>query len=463
MSRGARAAAILGGATVLAYAGALDGPFQFDDFDAVVDVPAAHGWAAWRADLGHGLRPLLKLAYLADWTLGSGAPLPFHLTNLLIHVLNALLVWRFARHALHGWLPDAAPAPRERAALAAALLFALHPAQTEAVAYISGRSVSLMALLMLAALLAYLRRRQGLALLSFVAALGVKEPAAALPLLLLLVEREGFVAAEGRWRRLWAFWLLPLLLGVWLVVHTRYREFLLASLGTRPIADNLLSQLAALRYLVELALLLRRPNIDPDLAAATQWTPALALIAALLLAALALAWRVRRTRPWWRFGLLWFLIALLPTNSLLPRYDLVNDRQLYLALVGPLLALAAELGRRPAFANARAALALGLVAALLTGQTLRRSRDYRSELALWQATAAASPGKARPHNNLGYAYQLAGCDAQAAAAYRRAIALDPEYQRARDNLLVVEARGGGGTGRSCAIAGTVTGSGLNPR
>ena len=437
--------AVIAAAIALTFAHALDGPYQFDDFDAFVDVAATHSWAAWRADLGHGLRPLLKLSYLVDWRSGGGAR-RFHVTNLLIHFGNAALLYGLALRMLTRWQPATPQESRRLAALAAALLFALHPAQTEAVTYLSGRSVSLMTLWLLLAVLAYLRERWLLSALAFVAALATKEPAAVLPLLLLLLEACGLGAAAPwrmRLRRLAGFALLPLLLGLWAVVHTRYRDFLLASLGTRGMGDNLLSQLGALRYLGELALLLRAPNIDPDLPEIVHWNPALLATAAALLLALVVAFVAARRRPWLTLAIGWFLIALLPTNSLLPRYDLVNDRQLYLAGIGPLLALAGEcnLGLA-ARAGRRPVLLMGLITALcllLAWRTALRNRDYASEIALWRATVAASPHKARPYNNLGYAYQLAGCDAQAGASYAQALRLAPAYLRAQDNLLGLQA------------------------
>jgi hypothetical protein len=86
-----------------------------------------------------GIRPLLKLSYAANWVLGPG-PLGFHLFNLVCHAANALMVWLLLRR----WLPALAPRLEMSAAAAftAALLFALHPAQTEAVTYVAGRSTS---------------------------------------------------------------------------------------------------------------------------------------------------------------------------------------------------------------------------------------------------------------------------------------------------------------------------------
>ena len=72
-------------AVFAAYANALLwGVFQFDDFNVIVGNSAVHSWPAWWADVGHGIRPLLKLSYTFDWGLGWGAR-GFHLSNLLIH------------------------------------------------------------------------------------------------------------------------------------------------------------------------------------------------------------------------------------------------------------------------------------------------------------------------------------------------------------------------------------------
>ncbi len=65
---------------------------------------------------------------------------------------------------------------------------------------------------------------------------------------------------------------------------------------------------------------------------------------------------------------------------------------------------------------------------------MARNLDYRSEIALWQATARHSPGKARVHNNLGYAYAQAGRANEARHAYQRALQIDPKNVQTRANL-----------------------------
>jgi Flp pilus assembly protein TadD len=75
-----------------------------------------------------------------------------------------------------------------------------------------------------------------------------------------------------------------------------------------------------------------------------------------------------------------------------------------------------------------------VLAAALGGLTVLRNQDYHSEVALWESTATVSPGKARVHNNLGSAYELAGRKTEARQEYAFALTLNPDYRKARDNL-----------------------------
>jgi protein O-mannosyl-transferase len=176
-------------------------------------------------------------------------------------------------------------------------------------------------------------------------------------------------------------------------------------------------------------------DIEPDLRMVDSLSAIGVVQAVALLAALAGATAALRRRPWLGLGLLWFFVVLLPTNSLLPRLDLANDRQLYLASVGPFLALGVEVELLPRrWLRGVVAAAVAACAAL----TALRNLDYRSEVALWEQTASVSPAKPRVFNNLAVAYVAAGCTQQAEAAYREALRLDPGYALARENLALLE-------------------------
>ena len=83
------------------YANALRGVFQFDDYNVIVDNPTVHSAAAFVANLPAGIRPVLKLTYLLNWTAGAG-PFGFHLVNISLHAANTLLVFLLARRMTAG-------------------------------------------------------------------------------------------------------------------------------------------------------------------------------------------------------------------------------------------------------------------------------------------------------------------------------------------------------------------------
>jgi tetratricopeptide (TPR) repeat protein len=426
-------------AAALAYLNALEAAFQFDDYRVIVDNPKAHGLAAWWAAMP-GIRPLLKLSYALNWS-ASPAAFGFHAVNLLLHLANVALVWRLTAH----FPPPAGGEHRRgaRARLFATLLFALHPIQTEAVTYVSGRSMSLMALFGLAALLAWLEagRRprppvwRGLSLVLFAAAVATKEVALVLPLALLLL-RFPRPAARPIWPALALVGLLAGLLGLlWLLGY----GYLLATPPPRGLAANLASETHALFYLLGQLFRPHALNIDPDLPEYAHWAPLPSLEAAALIALLAYAWSARRRLPWLFFGLAWWLLLLLPTHSLVPRADLASERHLYLAALGLYWIAAVALAGLPALRPAPRW--IGLVAGLaILGAlfTALRNADYRDEISLWRATAARSPGKARVWNNLGYAHALAGQAEPARAAFLEALRLDPRHERAARNLRALD-------------------------
>src|SRR5204863_5046930 len=127
-------------------------------------------------------------------------------------------------------------------------------------------------------------------------------------------------------------------------------------------------------------------------------------------------------RPWLGFGILWFFLQLAPTNSIVPRLDVANERQLYLALWGLAVALVFQI-RESAIPMRIAQAALAMVLALLAIVSVHRQLDYRSEVALWSASVREAPGSARAWNNLGVAYAEQGDRQHALEAYSTALAL----------------------------------------
>ena len=421
------------------YFNALFGAFQFDDYKVIVDYPGVHSWDAWRDKLGHGIRPLLKFSYTLNWTSGLGVA-GFHLTNLLIHLCNAYLVYRLA-----GEFVRAQPL-RERlknVPLFTALLFAAHPVHTEAVTYICGRSISLMTLFYLAGMLAYATGRTQhskphlhvLVPVLFAIALSVKETAVTFPFALLAWELGCGSTWRASLKRQWTSWAVLLLGALFFLFNDSYLEQMERSAGFKSLQGNMATQASAFAYLLRQWLFPFWLNIDPEFQVVHGFAgvmPQIFLLAAVFILMLC----TLRRRPWLGFGLAWALIQLLPLYLLLPRLDVANDRQMYLVSWPLLLACVAELSirlQRRTFVLAGAALVLALGAV-----TVLRNQDYQNEISLWEKTVTQSPGKARVHNNLGYAYMLDGRNGDARREFAAALKIEPGHIKARYNLLRLE-------------------------
>lgn len=425
-------AVVILAAVAASYSNCLRASYQFDDWSVIVDEPPVSSLAAWWASLP-AIRPLLKLTYALNNSLDL-RKVGFHLFNIGIHAANVILVFalleRLARRE------KVKPVSAMMMALTGALLFALHPVQTEAVTYISGRSTSLAAFFSLASLLAWIagrtRSRQSALWMIFSAvlfalALLVKETAVVVPLAILLWE-------SGTFRPIpWAH--LGILAAglVAAAFSPTYRRFLSVSLHARGIGANLLTQADATIYLLGQLVRLDRLNADPALPV-LGWSLGVALEAFLLIALLAVGLLSIRHRPALAFGILWFFLFLAPTNSFLPRLDVANDRQLYLAMLGPVWLLVWSVGtllpRRPV-----APLALLACGALLLGMaTWQRNLVYADEITFWMDVTRKSPHNARAFNNLGYAYAVQARNADAEKAFQRALELNPHDVRAAVNL-----------------------------
>ena len=425
-----RRAAFVAAAALAAYLPSFGGAFQFDDYNVIVNYPTVHSWELLSERAGAGVRAALKASYTLNWTLGGGSTFGFHLVNVALHALNAVLFFSIGKRVIGFW--NVTPGP----AFVAALLFALHPAQTEAVTYISGRSVSLMAALYLASVLLYLRKSV-YSVIPFILALGVKETAVTLPAALLLIE----LVRPGRasWRLQLPHWLVLAAGALVILLVPRYFDLIAYGFSQRGPIDNLLTQVGGIAYLLARLVTLQGYNIDPGVPVFQGFDSLFFLQAILIVGLLALGLSSLRPRPWLGFGILWFFLQLAPTNSIVPRLDVANDRQLYLACWGLFFGLAIQISRFNLPSKIPAALAaaamIGFAAASIT-----RQLDYRDEITLWEASVRENPANPRARNNLGYAYYLAGRKGEARREIEAAAQLDPAYEKPRANLLLLDWR-----------------------
>ena len=221
----------------------------------------------------------------------------------------------------------------------------------------------------------------------------------------------------------------------------RYRMLLDASLGTRDIATNLLTQANAVSYLAGQLLSLDGMNADPAMAAVSSIDGASVTFAAAWLAAILWALMAAPRHRVASFAVLWFVVWLAPTNSILPRLDVVNDRQLYAAMIGPAFGLAWWAVRR--IPSKPQVWLLPAICIALGCATWQRNLVYEDEVAYWHDVAVKSPHNARAFANLGHALALQGRKEDALAAFDVAVGLDPTlYQAVINRRLLIDAMTG---------------------
>jgi hypothetical protein len=359
---------LLLGAALAAFGASLGSGFHFDDY-AIFSDPVLRSPMGWLEVWG--LRQTRPLAYFTFWLnqqIGGGDPLGYHLFNLALHLGAVLLAWSCLRRLVGN-----------RAGLLAALIFAVHPIQAEAVNYVWARPILLATLLCLASLSAWLDSQRWIAVAWFAAALLAKEECAAFPLVLLWIEwRERKPIA---WTQIATMLALAVAAGVrviWALSVTAGAPAGAAA-GISPAKYLLAQGPAILRYL-QLLVLPYGFTVDPDMRVAV-WIAAAAWV--VLVAAAVLAWR---RAPWALAG----LILLLPSSSIFPAADLAADRRVYL----PMVAFAAAAGLL--LARVRSMAIIGAVAGVLVLLSIQRSMVWISEQSLWTEAVERAPKKVRP-------------------------------------------------------------------
>ena len=446
------------------HANALHNPFVYDDHRMVVDNPSLRDPSNARFVLAfQPFRPLVNASYALDYALSGLEPFGYHRTSLVLHCLNTALL--FLLIAGLGAAPRGSRAgPGLEVAAFAAALFAVHPMATETVGYVAGRAELLCASFALASLLCLERalarapgagRRAWVAagLAGFALALACKEVAAMLPAAVLLYDLIYLPEDPGRRRRLQRLYAPvfgALAAGAWLRLYA-YRS-LEAPERDLGLAANLLTQSGVVWRYLRLFLLPLGQSVVHQVPEVTslEGLPAAwgALAGAGLAGAAWLAWRVRRREPAVALGALWFLAMLLP-SSLIPLPELAAEHRTYLASAGLFLALAAlgAAGLRAAAlppARARAAAWAGALAlvALLGGLGAARNRVWGDPVRLWSDALQKAPQVFAPHYQLAEALRERGECAAALPYYERAVALVPGYLDARNNLGVCLAQTG---------------------
>jgi len=437
---------LLAAVTILAYRPAWNGGFLWDD-DAYVTnnelLTAPDGlrriWFSF--DSPSQYFPLVYTTFRIERALWGLNPAGYHVVNVLLHVANALLVWRLlARLRVPGaWLAGA--------------IFALHPVQVESVAWITERKNVLMGFFFLLTLLSWVEfldqqtmrrwRFYLLALVLYALALLSKTTACTLPaaLLLILWLRKKSVT-KGTLLQVVPFVVLGIAMGLLTIWWERYHQ------GTRgplfalsPIERILIASRAVWFYLGKLFWPSNLTFIYPRWIVSPREPLQYAWLAALggLCAAIVFARRyVGRSLE---VAALFFVATLSPVLGFIMlytfRYTFVADHYQYLASIGPIaLASAGITTLAASFKESRHFIfgAAVCILAALAVLTWRQSTMYTDIEALWRTTIGRNPGCWMAHNNLGIVLSQKGETEEAIAHYRKTLEMSPDFADADYNL-----------------------------
>jgi Tfp pilus assembly protein PilF len=480
---------------LLAYSNSFSVPFQFDDDGYIVHNPTIRTFHYFLAPSDvtmlsqrspESFPVSLRYAFMTrivgyvsfaiNYRLHGLNVGGYHLVNLLIHIISALLVYLIVKATLKTDYFSAATGrnsgwPHEIVAGASALLFVSHPIQTQAVTYISQRFASLAALFYLLSLFSYIKSRtsssgQGrygwylTAIISAIFAMLTKEFTITLPIIVCLYEFT-FLSSTRRERiRVLAPFAVILLIipaivffkqGTLSALDSTMRTITAADVTNIPKSHYLLTQFRVVVLYLRLLIFPINQNVDHDIRVYTSLLDLPVFLSFLLLLALfsvgvllSVLSKGKKEHAELRltsFGIFWFFITLSVESSIIPLGELVAEYRLYLPSIGMILAFVSLLAyasrRFKRHKILRPEVVYGLIGALvvvLAVGTYTRNRVWASEISLWEDAARKSPAKLRPHLNLGTYYSFHGRLEDAKREIMIALTLSPTSPELHNNL-----------------------------
>jgi Tfp pilus assembly protein PilF len=442
-------------ASLVVYVPALRGGFIWDD-DAYVEknhlLSAPNGlWNIW---IGKGVPmsyvPMVYTVFRLEYALWGLNPFGYHLTNVLLHAVNSLLIWLLLSRL------------RVRGAWFVSAIFALHPVHTESVAWITELKNVLSLFFCLLATIAYVKYAFGysdestkgkgetfyqLSTFLFICALAAKTAMCFFPfsLLILLWWKHGRITLKDI-RDLSRFFALALAWGLFILwwenknIGTGEVELGLTFIKRILIASHALwFYLGKLFYPVNLTFSYPKWVIEPTNPLNYTW----------LLLCLVTAWGIWHWRKKLQRGsvaaVAFFIVALSPMIGFFSCYTYiytyVADHYQYVASIGPITLFVAigciAVKRSGKYANAISVASVVLILSTLGTLTWRQCHIYKDRETLWRDIIEKNPGSLMAHLNLGIEYRRQGKLDEAIGQLKRLLQLSPDYPKAHYNLGVV--------------------------
>jgi len=475
------------GIGILAYSNSFTNPFQWDENLCIVQNPVVKNLAYFfdpsraKPDDPEGCpvsrtRYIGYLTFAINYQLHGLDVLGYHIFNLAIHLLNALLVFLLIRLTFKTPFLEGAFLKSDSSliALFSALIFVSHPLQSEAVTYIFQRFASLVTFFCLSALVFYIQWRLYLdekkasnfkstfyliaSLVSTVCAMFTKENAFTFPLVILVYE---FFFLRGR-RKTRVIRLLPWILSMAIIPLTvigankstgeMVSQIPLPYRGELSKEAYLFTQFRVILTYVRLLFLPAHQNLDYDYPVYHSFfTPEVLLSFLFHLAFIGLAfylfYRSRGTIQDLRlssFGILWFFVTLSMESSIIPLINMICEYRVYLPSIGWVMTIMTSAWialekLKPRFPGIRKPV-IGwfvLIVILFSVLTYARNGVWRDEIRLWEDVVAKSPDKSRGHFALGLALAKKSRFDEAIREFQTSLKLDPKQAKVHMNLATI--------------------------
>jgi tetratricopeptide (TPR) repeat protein len=465
----------------LAYGNTLQHSFHFDDITQILEKPWIRGLDKIPDFIfSYSQRPLVILSFNINYYISGFKEWSYHVFNITFHILVVFLIYRLGKKIISHIFEEAESKYNafNKMPLLAALIFAVHPLNTQAVTYISSRSSVLATIFYLIAIILFFegvcaKKREELkinyflvsgAVISFIIGLLCKLIVISLPAILFLYHYY-FISNQniktwikGQWK--WVLGGFCLLASA--ILYKNYFSIdglLRASIVNLTIWEYFLTQIGVipLEYLRKM-LFPFNLTIEPAFQVIHDWKSLVLISGIFLLGIFSLAWiklstlqRQSKKYSPEAFGLIWILITLSPSSSFVPLLDVSAEHRAYLPLVGFSTVLASLLIRLQIFIEESiknntkgicdnqkilrlsGAFILLIMASLLIG-TRERNKVWENEVSLWSDAKLKAPLVVRPYNNLGEAYDKLGNYSMAIAEFEAALKLAPNYFYALSNL-----------------------------
>ncbi len=442
---------------LIVYSNTFFGSFHLDDFQLIVENSQIKNIHHFQNIWNYlPCRFLLYLSFALDYQWYQLRVLGYHVENLIIHLVSALLVWwlvllTFSTAAMK--IPDnKITADSGLIALFAGLVFVVHPIQTEAVTYIAQRAASLVTLFYLVSLCLYAKSRlvssSGRASLFYflsslvmaIMAMFTKEIAITLPLTILLYEISFLKVGKGlNWKYITPFLLTIFVIPLAMLFFSstkaiNFQEMNHAIKGSSEISSShyVLTQLRVLVTYIRLCFFPFHQNVDYDYPIFRNIFEVPVLLSLMFLMGI-LFWAKHLFLKYriLSFSIFWFFLTLLPESSLFPIKDVIFEHRLYLPMPGYSIFLVAGLyylfGK-----NTIRSMVIMLIAIIVgyAALTYQRNKVWNNEFTLWDDAVQKSPHKERPYINRAKAYYDQGNVDRAMADYNRAIELNTDDELA---------------------------------